>query len=141
MPATAGTRTGIALIVIGVLAVADAYIGAIVGGLLAQWAPWMLVIGAAASSVGLFVLGAATRGALTRGVAILLTALFVVLVASFGTALTMPPDEGPGGHILHGLPVRLAIVFYGVGLLPLLALPIAFGLTFDSGQQSPPPKA
>jgi hypothetical protein len=31
-----------------------------------------------------------------------------------------------------GLPARAAIVIYGIGLLPIVVLPIAYALTFDT---------
>jgi hypothetical protein len=45
----------------------------------------------------------------------------------------MPADEGVGGELLLGLPRRTAIVLYGVGLIPMFLLPIAYALSFDKG--------
>jgi hypothetical protein len=56
-----------------------------------------------------------------------------VLFGSFGAALGLPADDAANESLLLGLPLRLALVFYGVGFVPLLALPIAFGLTFEKG--------
>lgn len=92
-----------------------------------------MVAGAASTPIGLFVLGAATRGVHTRKVRLLLAALFVVLFASIAFALALPAAEGAGGRLLLGLPLRLAIVFYGVGFVPLIALPMAFAKTFRDG--------
>lgn len=128
---TSGTRSGGVLLAGGVLAIGIAYAAAIVRGAAPAWAPWLLAFGAAATPVGLFVLGAETRGALSRGVAVLLGALFVVLFASFGAGLALPAGEGAAGRLLLGLPFRLAIVFYGVGFVPLVALPLAFAMTFN----------
>lgn len=127
---TAGTRVGLTLLFGGAAAIGVAYAAAIVAGQAPPWAPWCLVIGSATTTVGLFVVGASTRRVLSGRVAIFLAALFVVLLASFGAALAMAPDEAGGGRLLLGLPVRLAIVFYGVGVVPLVALPVVFGLTF-----------
>lgn len=137
-------RAGIALMTGGVAAVGlgyagavaaagAAYAGAAITGAAPAWAPWLLAIGGSAATVGLFVLGAATRRVLSRGVAILLGLLFLVLAGSFGLALAMHAREGAGGPLLLGLPLRLAIVFYGVGFVPLLALPLAHALTFRAG--------
>ncbi|HEX9084509.1 MAG TPA: hypothetical protein VF836_07205, partial [Gemmatimonadaceae bacterium] len=40
--------------------------------------------------------------------------------------------EGPLSTLWLGLPVRAAIVIYGVGLLPIIVLPIAYALTFET---------
>lgn len=125
-----GTRVGLGLIVGGAVAVAAGYVGAATGGSIARLAPWMLATGSAAASVGLFVLGAAARGVLTRGVAAILGLLFVVIVGGFGAALALPADEGAAGRLLLGIPLRLAVVFYGIGLLPLFVLPAVFAVTF-----------
>lgn len=130
----AATRSGLALLTGGVACVGIAYAGAMVSGAAPVWAPWLVAVGGSAASVSLFVLGAATRRAAPRGVATLLGVLFIVLVASFGAALALGPREGPGGVLFLGLPLRLALVFYGVGCLPLLVLPITFAMTFGRGE-------
>ena len=127
------TRIGVFLFGAGTVAIAAAYGATIVVGSAPDWAPWALAFGSAATSVGLFVFGAASRGRLPRGVRWLLGALFITILASFGAALALPASEGAGGTLVLGLPLRLAIVLYGVGFLPLLALPITFGLTFEKG--------
>jgi hypothetical protein len=48
----------------------------------------------------------------------------------------MPPQEGAGGPLLLGLPLRTAIVLYGVGVVPIAILPLAYALTFDSSTLS-----
>lgn len=132
----AGIGAGLALLCGGTVAIGAAYAAAIVLGEAPSWAPWALVFGAAATPVGLFVIGAATRGVLTRGLGVVLGALFLLLFGSFSGALALAPDEGPGGRLLFGLPLRLAIVFYGVGFVPLVALPVVFGLTFGDRARS-----
>ena len=59
---------------------------------------------------------------------------FVVamLVIGFGAALALPATEGPLSTLWLGLPARAAIVIYGVGLLPIVVLPIAYALTFET---------
>lgn len=78
------------------------------------------------------ILGAA-RG--RRGIGPLkLPFLFVVatLAIGFGAALALPATEGPLSKLWLGLPARAAIVIYGVGLLPIIVLPIAYAVTFES---------
>ncbi|MDA1081894.1 MAG: hypothetical protein O2973_09510 [Gemmatimonadetes bacterium] len=134
---SAGTRAGLVMLIAGVAAVGCAYAGTVVDGAPPAWAPWALAGGTSFASVALFVLGAATRRTLSRGIAALLGALFVVLVAAFGAALALTPEIGSGEALLLGLPLRLSIVFYGIGLVPLLILPISFALTFDPTANGP----
>lgn len=124
------TRGGIACLVVGTLAIAAAYAATIAAGATPAWAPGALAVGASLDSVALFVLGAATRRTFSRGVGALLVALAAVMVAAFGAGLLLP--VGPEGEPpLLGIPRRLAIVFYGVGFLPLFVLPLVFARTFD----------
>lgn len=121
-----GARGGVGLLVAGVSAVALAYAATVGLGAPPWWAPWALAFGASAASVAMFVLGAATRGVLTRRVTALLAALGALMLAAFGAALALPAGGEP---LLLGLPRRLAIVFYAVGFIPLLVLPLVFART------------
>ena len=129
-----GTHSGLVLFIGGTVAIAAGYTAAILLGAAPGWAPWSLAFGASSASVGLFVLGSATRGPVTLGIGVLLAVLLGVLCTSFGAALALPANETVDGPLLFGLPTRLAIVFYGVGFVPLLALPLAFALTFNESK-------
>jgi hypothetical protein len=50
----------------------------------------------------------------------------------FGAALALPATEGPLSRLWLGLPARAAMVIYGIGLLPIFVLPIAYALTFET---------
>jgi hypothetical protein len=60
--------------------------------------------------------------------------LFVVAVLAIGfcAALALPATEGPLAELWLGLPARAAVVIYGVGLLPIVVLPVAYALTFET---------
>jgi hypothetical protein len=60
--------------------------------------------------------------------------LFVVvlLAAGFCAALALPATESPISRLWLGLPARAAVVIYGIGLLPIVILPVAYALTFES---------
>ena len=45
-------------------------------------------------------------------------------------------DEGAGGALLFGFPLRATIVLVGVAVVPILILPFAWALTFDSSMLS-----
>jgi hypothetical protein len=51
-------------------------------------------------------------------------------------ALALPPAEGANGPLLLGLPLRTAIVLYGIGVVPIFILPFAYALTFESSTLS-----
>lgn len=124
------------------LCIALAYASAFVPGG-ARWGVWSMVVGLAAMVVSLMVLGA-SRGVVRDGarggaappdagvrrLVLPLLFTFVVIVGGFGAALLLP-EEGPDAPIVLGLPLRAAIVLYGIGLLPMLVLPLAYALTFD----------
>ena len=77
------------------------------------------------------ILGAA-RG--NRGIgALTFPFAFVVLVlaAGFAAALALPGADGPLSRLWLGLPARAAIVIYGIGLLPIIILPVAYAMTFE----------
>jgi hypothetical protein len=59
---------------------------------------------------------------------------FVVAVLAIGfcAALALPATEGPLSKLWLGLPARAAIVIYGIGLLPIIVLPVAYALTFET---------
>ncbi|MEP7382133.1 MAG: hypothetical protein ABI910_10630 [Gemmatimonadota bacterium] len=123
-------RLTIGATIVATCCIALAYASAFVPGG-ARWGAWCMVVGLATMVVSLMTLGVVRRD---RGVGRLawpLAFTFVVIVAGFGAALVLPV-EGPGARLLLGLPLRAAIVLYGVGLLPILVLPIAYAATFDS---------
>lgn len=59
---------------------------------------------------------------------------FVVAVLAIGfcAALAIPATEGPLSKLWLGLPAGAAIVIYGIGLLPIIVLPVAYALTFEA---------
>jgi hypothetical protein len=58
--------------------------------------------------------------------------VFIVLAGGFCLALALPEAEGNGAQLVLGLPLRAAILIYGVGLLPTFVLPIAYAITFQT---------
>ena len=96
------------------------------------WAPWLLAFGIPISLGAIMILGAA-RG--RNGIGPLkVPFLFVVsvLVVGFCAALALPATESPFSKLWLGLPARAAVVIYGIGLLPIVVLPVAYALTFET---------
>lgn len=96
------------------------------------WAPWLLALGIPVALGAIMILGA-TRG--RRGIG-RLTIPFALVVATlmvgFAAALALPATESALSRLWLGLPARAAIVIYGIGLLPIVVLPIAYALTFET---------
>lgn len=113
-------------------AIATAYAAAFAPGGTPSWAPWLLALGIPGALGGIMILGAA-RG--RKGIGSLklpFLFVFVVLASGFCLALGLPANEAPGATLLLGLPVRASIVIYGIGLLPIVVLPVAYAITFDT---------
>jgi hypothetical protein len=116
----------------GILAIAIGYAAAFRRGGAPSWAPWLLALGIPISLGAIMILGAA-RG--ERGIGQLkLPFFFVVAVLAIGfcAALALPATESPLSKLWLGLPVRAAVVIYGIGLLPIVVLPVAYALTFET---------
>ncbi len=106
------------------------YASAFLPGGVPTWAQWTFIVGLALMMTAMMVLGAARSG---RPMGLLWLAFgfsFVVLVGGFGIALILPPPTAES-TLWFGLPAGAAIVLYGVGLLPLAVLPLAYAFTFD----------
>ncbi|MDQ6872836.1 MAG: hypothetical protein M3037_12675 [Gemmatimonadota bacterium] len=115
-----------------ILAIAIGYAAAFRQGGTPGWAPWLLALGIPISLGAIMVLGAA-RG--QKGIGSLkLPFLFVVAVLALGfcAALALPATESPLAKLWLGLPARAAVVIYGIGLLPIVVLPVAYALTFET---------
>jgi len=120
------------LLVASLCAIAVAYAAAFLPSGTPGWAPWLLALGIPVSIGAMMVLGA-TRG--RRGVGPLkIPFVFVVvtLAVGFGAALFLPAAESADSTLWLGLPARAAIVIYGIGLFPIILLPVAYALTFET---------
>ena len=127
------TRTAaLTALCIAILAIAIGYAAAFRQSGTPACAPWLLALGIPVSLGAIMILGAA-RG--RRGIGPLkVPFMFVaaVLIIGFCAALALPATESPLSKLWLGLPMRAAIVIYGVGLLPIVVLPVAYALTFET---------
>lgn len=122
-------RLAIGTTVFATVCIAVAYGSAFVPGG-TRWGAWLMVLGLATMVVSLMVLGAAGRRGGVGRIAVPLAFTFAVILFGFGAALVLPA-ESAGARLLLGLPVRAAIVVYGIGLLPMVVLPLTYAFTFD----------
>jgi len=116
----------------GILAIATGYAAAFLRGGPPAWAAWLLALGIPIALGAIMILGAA-RGRLGIG-QLKYPFAFVVAVLAIGfcAALALPATESPLSRLWLGLPARAAIVIYGIGLLPIVILPVAYALTFET---------
>lgn len=95
------------------------------------WAPCLMVVSIATMLVATMMLGAARDGRTGR-LAATFVLVWLILVVGFGLALSLPAETAADPRLLFGLPLRTAIVLYGIGLVPLFFVPIAYAFTFNS---------
>lgn len=124
-------RLPIAIVVFSCVLIAGAYIFALLPGGAPSWAAWGLALGSAGALAGLMALGASRRGQLRPLALVVCLLTFLVVAGAFAAALLLPAREGAASTLWLGLPVRTAIVLYGVGLVPLIFLPAAYAWSFE----------
>jgi O-antigen/teichoic acid export membrane protein len=130
-------RNSLLALLAGTLAIAAAYASAFLPGDPPAWAGWAMGLGIPCSLLSVMVLGA-VRGREPIGKLAYAFALSgLVLTAGFALALGLPATEAAGAPLYLGLPLRAAVVMYGIGLLPIVVLPIAYALTFDAQTLDP----
>ena len=132
-PATDRTRKAALLaLFVAVVAIAAGYAAAFRRAGTPEWASWLLAFGIPLALGAIMVLGAARGRRGIGSLAIPFAFVVAMLAIGFGAALALPASEGPLSKLWLGLPLRAAIVIYGVGLLPIFILPIAYALTFET---------
>jgi len=125
-------RFALAALVAGTLLIAAAYAAQMLLGSAPAWAPWAYLVGMSTSMLAMLVLGAARSRAGVGRLALPIAVIYLLLLVGFGMALTLAPETTADARLWLGLPRRAAIVLYGIGVLPLFLLPIAYALTFES---------
>ena len=119
------------------IAIGVGYAAAFMPGGTPAWAPWLLAFGIPVSFVGIMVMGAVRNRDGIRKLAFPFLFVGAFLIAGFCLALALPNNESGASRLILGLPLRAAIIVYGVGLLPIIVLPIAYALTFETQTLDP----
>jgi len=117
---------------LSVAAIAVGYAGAFVPHGPAPWSAWIVAVAVPIALVAIMILGAIRgQGGIGR-LTIPFAFVGLILIVGFLAALALPPTESSASKLWLGLPLRAAIVIYGIGLLPIVVLPVAYALTFET---------
>jgi len=125
-------RAAIAALFLAIISIALGYASAFSKGGAPVWAAWLLALGIPVALGAIMILGAVRSNRGLGRLAIPFALVVLVLAIGFGAALALPGGESATTGLWLGLPPRAAIVIYGVGLLPILVLPVAYAMTFES---------
>jgi hypothetical protein len=109
-----------------------AYGATLASGHAPPWAPWLLAFAGPTTLAAFMHLGAARAGRTSPLTTAAIILVWAILTAGLALALRAAPVT-PDAALYLGLPRAAAIVVYGVGLLPLFILPLAYALDFDRG--------
>lgn len=131
-PGNATKRVARLAIILSTCAIAVGYASAFSRGGTPSWAPWLLAFGIPGALGGVMVLGAARERGGVGPLALPFAFVIITLTVGFCLALGLPANEGPGSTLWLGLPLRAAVVVYGIGLMPVVVLPVAYALTFGT---------
>jgi hypothetical protein len=119
------------------IAIAVGYGSAFKRGGAPGWAPWLLAFGIPIALVAVMVMGAARARGGIKKLLVPFAFVGVLLTLGFALALGLPADESAGSSLYLGLPLRAALIIYGVGLIPIVVLPVAYALTFETQTLNP----
>lgn len=127
-------RAAVATLFASTVGLAVAYGAAFARGGTPAWSPWLLMASLSTFLAAAMLLGATGGPRRTRGRGVVIGSIafsWLVMLGCFGFALAHAADERMGMPLVLGLPVRAAVVLYGVGLVPLFLLPIVYAATFE----------
>ncbi len=123
----------LSLVVISLLIVGAGYTGSFFS---APWSPWCLAIGTCGALMSMMALGSIRRGKIAPALRWVFAGMFLFCAGCFCVALALPANEGAGGPMLFNFPLRSTIVLLGVAIVPILVMPFAWALTFESSMLS-----
>lgn len=118
------------LLAAGVGAVGAGYLSAFLPGGAPVWGTLLVVGGTALSLAAAMALGAG-GGSRSAGLLPVFAFVFLVVGGGFALLLFLPPADPAEPTLLLGLPLRAALLLYGIGLVPVLVVPLAYARSFD----------
>ena len=124
-------QTGIVLFLLAAILIGAGYAACFLPGGPPAWATWLFALGTATILIAAMMFGALPEtGTAGRRLALPLALTWLIVFGGFAGALLIPAETAVDSLWL-GLPRRAALILYGVGLLPMFVLPIAYAVTFD----------
>ena len=114
------------------VAIAMAYVAALMTSGASVWAPWVVAVALPLALTAIMILGATRGGKGVGKLKVPFAFVALMLIIGFLAALALPATESAASRLWLGLPLRAAIVIYGIGLLPIIVLPVAYALTFET---------
>jgi uncharacterized SAM-binding protein YcdF (DUF218 family) len=124
-------RYSLMALLAGTLAIAAGYASAFLPGDPPGWAAWALALGTPVVMVAASALGAARPDRGLGRLKLPFALVLLIVAGGFALVLSMPGADSASSTLFLGLPPRAAVVLLGIGLLPLLIMPVAYALTFD----------
>lgn len=124
------SRPGLLAFILSSVVIAVAYGSAFLPAGPPRWAPVLLALGAAGTMTSAMAIGASRPGRSLGVLRLVFVAAFLLVAGGFAAALFLP-DETAASRLWLWLPPRAAVLVYGIGLLPVVLLPLAYAFTFD----------
>jgi MFS family permease len=131
-----GLRWQLVFLVFGLLLISAGYASAFAGVSAGLWGARLMALGIAVVIPSIMALGAPLRSRRGQVLGVLLLAVFAVLALAFLAALFLAGDASRQERLFWGFPLPAAIVIYGVGVFPMLLLPLFYALTFEAATWS-----
>ena len=129
---TGPRRAAVIVLFISIVAIALAYSAALVTRGASTWAAWIAAIAVPIALTAIMILGAVRGDKGIGKLRIPFAFVALILIAGFLAPLMLPATESSTSVLWLGLPLRAAIVIYGIGVLPIIVLPVAYALTFET---------
>lgn len=126
----------LALVVATVLVVA-AYLSAFLPGGANDLSALLMALGIATMAISLMTLGAVRPGERLGPLKWAFAFVFVVFTGGFSAALVLPDTDSAASRLFLGLPLRAAIMIYGIGFLPVFVLPFVYARYFEERTLTP----
>jgi hypothetical protein len=122
-------KGALSAIVLGTLLILVAFSSAWTPGGAPRWGVWCMIAGSAVVMAATMALGALRSRVRSSRVALIAGFVLIVIAAGFGAPMLLPAETADSSMVL-GLPLRVAVEVFGVGVLPALVLPLCFALAF-----------
>ena len=124
-------RAALSGLTVSTVAIVAAYGSAFLPSGATKLSALLMIFGIATMAISIMTLGSVRHGEKLGILSYVFAFVFIVLLAGFSTALLMPGADGAATRLFLGLPPRAAIVVYGIGILPVLVLPLVYAWTFE----------